>query len=79
MGPHHKFYVPALTSFLWVYIVIPYLVAIPLVSAVIDHDSDDYETFVKVAFTAAAGLFMLAVSTFAIIINVFLQVLFERF
>lgn len=73
VGPYHKFIIPLVVSTLWVMVIIPYVVAIPLISALLDNTSEEYATFVKYAI-AVTGLFVvITTTTFAVIVNTFLQ------
>jgi hypothetical protein len=74
LGPFAKFFVPALISFIWLLIIDPYLVVIPLIASVLTNTSSAYGTFVEFAFAGTALLVIATVTFFAILINIFLEV-----
>jgi len=76
-GPYHKFFVPSFVSLCWIIILLPFIVIIPLVSAVLENDSDNYKVFVKGSLVGSAFLLMFGVTLFAIIVNVIFQVKFN--
>ena len=80
VGPYHKFFVPAITSAIWIFIIIPYAVVIPILISALDSTSSGFKLFVRLSMMIGAVILMLLVSTFAIILNVLLQVfLFDYF
>merc|ERR1712146_119313 len=52
---------------------LPFLVMIPLVSSMIDNESDDYAVFIKTTFILSAVILMVFVTSFAIIANIMMQ------
>lgn len=77
-GPYHKFFVPAFVGLCWLFVIIPFFVAIPLVSIVFVTDDDSFELLVKGSLTGSAFLLMIGVTALAIVINVFFQKLEEE-
>lgn len=77
-GPFHKFFVPAIVSICWLFFIMPYLVLFPIVSAVIQGETDTYELFLKILVMASAFCFLLLNTSLAIIFNVILQKIEEE-
>jgi uncharacterized membrane protein YhaH (DUF805 family) len=73
-GPTHKFFIPAITSAFWIFIVIPYGCIVPVLSIAIKNTDAIFKDFVKGIIGASGLLLILSVSSFAIIFNILLQV-----
>lgn len=77
-GPYHKFFVPAFIGLCWLFVVLPFFVAIPLITIVFATDDSTFELLVKGSLTGSAFLLMIGVTALAIVINVFFQKLEEE-
>ena len=72
-GPYQKFFIPCFVAVIWIAIILPFLVAIPLTGILIENGTAKYADYLKVSFVGSAVIFIGAVTTFAILVNVFLQ------
>lgn len=77
-GPFHKFFVPLIVSVCWLFFIMPYLVLFPIVSAVMNGESSEYESFLKILVMASAFCFVLLNTSLAIVLNIILQKIEEE-
>jgi hypothetical protein len=77
-GPFHKFFVPLIVSVCWLFFIMPYLVLFPIVSAVIQGETTEYEMFLKILIMASAFCFLLLNTSLAIVLNIILQKIEEE-
>jgi len=77
-GPYHKFFIPSFISLCWIFVVIPFVVCIPLLAILFNHDAEKFVSLIKGSLTGLAFLLMIGVTILAIVVNVFFQKLEEE-